>query len=54
MVEYPLENRIFSENKGGILMRYSQKRANPRKIIVGFQKVFKQVSVKKQANGTSY
>ncbi len=28
-------------------MRYTRKRANPRKIIAGFQKVFKQVSVKK-------
>ncbi len=28
-------------------MSYTRKRANPRKIIAGFQKVFKQVSVKK-------
>ncbi len=27
-------------------MSYTRKRANPKKIIAGFQKVFKQVSVK--------
>ena len=38
---------MFLANKGGILMRYSRKRAHPKKIIAGFQEVFKGVCVKK-------
>ena len=46
MVEY-LQKKYVLANIGGILMRYSRKRAHPEKIIAGFQEVFKGVCVKK-------